>query len=73
VDTGISYSTGFGEWESAIAAGATLDELYKWESNKYPLWFKAKVVAWHNMHVMVELHSSDAVNKKQEAESKRHK
>jgi hypothetical protein len=54
---------GFAEWEAAIAAGATLDELYKWDSGGYTRTFKSKVIAWHNMHSLVELHKSDAAER----------
>lgn len=51
------------EWEAAIAAGATLEELYKWESegiNGYPSWFKARVLVWYERHGQFEAHVSDA-------------
>jgi len=70
VDTGISFSTGYGEWEAAIAAGATLEELEKWDRGLYPVGFKAKVVAWYGLHSLIELHSNDAVARKQAQDAK---
>jgi len=58
IDPHISYSVHFSEWEAAIAAGATLDELARLE--KYPKRFRAKLVAWHGYHKAVDLHAQDA-------------
>lgn len=58
VDPHISYSVHFSEWEAAIAAGATLDELLHLE--EYPKKFRAKVMAWFGYHKLVELHAQDA-------------
>jgi len=73
VETGIAYGQGFSEFEAAIAAGATLDELLKWEQGLYPNQFKAKVVAWYNLHKLIELHANDAVARKQDREMHRGK
>ena len=51
----------YAEFDAAIAAGATLDELYKLEQGEYPKKFRARVVAWHNLHKAIEGHSNDAV------------
>jgi len=58
VNPHISYSVHFSEWEAAIAAGATLDELLKLE--EYPKKFRAKLIAWYGYHKLVELHAQDA-------------
>lgn len=55
--SGITYSASFGEWEAAHGAGL---DLWKWESNEYPYWFKARVVAWWYDHIQVENHRADA-------------
>lgn len=63
VDPKISRSQKLLEWEAAIAAGATLDELYKWETmgqEGYPSWFKARVLVWYQRHQQFESHSADA-------------
>jgi hypothetical protein len=60
---------GYNEWEAIIAAGATLDELQKWDAGGYPISFKAKVIAWYNLHKLVELHASDAVSRETERRS----
>lgn len=60
----------FAEWEAAIAAGATLDELYKWETGGYPKPFRARVIAWHNLHNLVEAHKNDAAAEKVKSRSK---
>lgn len=48
----------FLEWEAAVAAGAGLDELMKLE--QYPSWFRGKLVAWHELHNLVQTHQQDA-------------
>ncbi len=60
VDPHISFSMGFQEWEAAIAAGATLDELLKWDQRGYPKEFMAKVIAWYQNHTLVKAHLEDA-------------
>ncbi len=62
VDPHISYSVHYSEWDAAIAAGATLDELLRLE--QYPIMFRAKLIAWHNYHRAIEMHAQDAVNRK---------
>lgn len=58
---GIDASQGFWEWEAAIAAGATLDELLKWEKiGGYPPLFKAMVMVWFERHRLFESHVEDA-------------
>lgn len=64
VDPHISFSMGFLEWEAAVAAGATLDELVKWEERSYPKQFMAKVVAWYQYHCLVKTHQEDAARPK---------
>ena len=61
VDPHISYSRSFGEWEAAVAVGL---DLWKWENNEYPRWFKARVLAFHKCRNLIELHSQDAVARK---------
>lgn len=63
MDTGIQTGMGFAEWEAAIAAGATLEDLHKWDTGLYPRSFKVKVIAWYNMHSLIELHKSDAIER----------
>ena len=46
------------EFEAAVAAGATLDELLRLE--QYPKRFRAKLIAWFGYHRLVELHAQDA-------------
>lgn len=65
VNHGITHSSSFLSWEAAIAAGATLTELYEWDrTNKFPSPFKAKVVAWYMRHTDVEAHMADAAQPK---------
>ena len=62
VDPHISYSIHFSEFEAAIAAGATLDELLRLE--EYPKKFRAKLMAWYGYHKLVELHAQEATMRK---------
>jgi len=58
-------------WEAAVAAGATLDELARLD--QYPVQFQALLVAWHQKHMLVELHTADAVNRAADRRAKRKK
>jgi hypothetical protein len=60
IQTGISYAQSFAEWEAAAAAGL---DLWAWESGRYPASFRARVLAWHQAHKLVELHGQEAVNR----------
>jgi hypothetical protein len=50
----------FTEWEAGIAAGL---DMYKWETNEYPRWFKIKTIAWYRLSRLVDTHTKDAVNR----------
>ena len=60
VDPHITYSVHYSEWDAAIAAGASLDELSRLD--QYPKDFRAKLIAWHGYHRAIEMHSQEAVN-----------
>ena len=68
IDPQISYSVHFSEFEAAVAAGASLDELMRLE--EYPKKFRAKLIAWFGYHKMVEMHAQDAVSAKTRARGK---
>lgn len=57
VNSGISYSMLFSEWEACHGAGL---DLWRWENNQYPIEFKAKVIAWWELHNLVSIHNQDA-------------
>lgn len=57
-------------WEAATAAGASLDELEKLEDGGYPVWFQAKLIAWHQLHRIVEQNKQDAVSRVMERRAK---
>ena len=42
----------FAEWEACHAAGC---DLWRWYNNEYPRDFKARVMAWHELHTLVGL------------------
>jgi hypothetical protein len=60
INTGLAKSQRLVEWDAAIAAGATLDELMKWEDGGYPPWFKALVMVWHERKILAENHAEEA-------------
>mgnify|MGYP001158989645 FL=1 len=47
----------FAEWEAAVAAGLNL---WDWDQNRYPKQFKVKVLAWYELHNLVQAHIEDA-------------
>lgn len=57
VRPGITYAASFAEWEAATAAGV---DLWRWETGGYPPAFKARVLAWHLLHRLVDLHGESA-------------
>jgi hypothetical protein len=63
------------EYEACIAAGeSTWRWEQKWDPVKrtgFPMWYKANILAWHSMHKLKEVHSSDVVATIQERESKK--
>ena len=64
VNSGIKFKMEFEGWEAAVAAGATLDELYKWYDGKYDRMFKAHVIQWHRDHKLIKAHEQDATRPK---------
>jgi len=64
---GIKYEYPFFEYEAAAAAHL---DLWRWEENEYPNWFKAKVMAWYKLHGMIEAHIADAGRKYAEAKAR---
>lgn len=72
VNTQIEYSLGFLEWEAAIAAGATLTELYDWwRGERFPPRFKTHVIAWYKLHELVQLHAEAAARETSERKARR--
>ena len=63
MDTGISYSGMYSEWDACLGCGL---DLWMWESNVYPKWFKVYVIAFHNMRTLISLHTEEAVSKESE-------
>lgn len=63
VETGISYSLRYSEWDACVSCNL---DLWAWETNMYPKWFKEYVVAFHNLRRTVSLHTEDAVAQQSE-------
>lgn len=40
-----------------------------WETNVYPAWFKAYVIAFHNVKQLIELHTNESVAKESESKA----
>ncbi len=70
VNTGIRYSLSFEQYEAVKAAGL---DLWKWENNEYPKWFKAKVIAHHRLTGLIENNRNDAVAKDAKRKAKKRK
>lgn len=72
VRTGVEFGNiSYPLWDAAIAAGATLEELQRLDDGVYSSRFQAKLVAWHKLHQLIELHSHDAAMRKAEKEAKK--
>ena len=60
VNTGVTYSMEFQEWEAATEANLNL---WDWYCGLYSNLFKAKVVAWYQNHREIQTHVQDKVNR----------
>lgn len=56
LDPGIQYAQSFAEYECCLGLGL---DIYKWEKNEYPTWFKAKAIAFYNLHSMINAVKND--------------
>jgi hypothetical protein len=54
-----------------VAAGATIRDIYAYETGEFPDWFIAKIVAWNRGRVQVSSNTEDAVARKMKADSKK--
>lgn len=70
INSGITYSNSFLELEAVAEAGL---DFYKWTNDEYSVRFKARVIAWYNMHNLIKVHSQDAEAKEMEKERRKHK
>ena len=68
IKTGITETPAMTEYEAVVAAGL---DLWKWEQQEYPTWFRANVLAWHTGHVLKEIHSQDVVSSVMESKRKK--
>lgn len=57
----IKASMEFSEWEACHAAGC---DMWRWYTGEYPREFKTRVLAWHELHMLVSLHAQDAAIRK---------
>ena len=60
-DPHINHSIKFAEYEACVAAGL---DLWQWVNRKYPKQFMADVVAWYQLHGLVDSHRQDAARPK---------
>lgn len=66
VNPRITSSIVFTLWEAGVAAGATLEELIRLDAGVYGNKFSARLIAWHNLHILVDINQKDAVNRASE-------
>lgn len=62
MEAGISFSMEYLEWDAAIAAGATMDELESLPKRSPA--FRAKLIAWNEAHNLIAMHQDDAARQK---------
>jgi hypothetical protein len=60
INSGITYSQSYQVFDAAIAAGATLNELKDLVGGKYPNWFQAVLISWHDNHGAITMHQEEA-------------
>jgi len=61
VSAGIEASLDYIGFDAAVAAGLDLE---KWDAGGYPRHVMARVIAWHKLKGLVEMHSQDAAIRK---------
>jgi len=49
------------EWDACVEAGC---DLWDWACNKYPVWFKSRVVALNRLRKHVSAHAEEAAYEK---------
>lgn len=67
---GIRTPLRFRGLQAAVWAGATLDELQKWEMGRYSPRFKAKIIALYNLEHLIKAHVEDEKAKEIDRKSK---
>ena len=57
INPNIGWSLLYEEWDACVETGCNL---WDWASNKYPAWFKNKVVALARLRRYVSAHAEEA-------------
>lgn len=70
VNPHISYNLSFLEWDTCVSLGL---DLWRWADGKYPRWFKAKAIAFHNMRQAISSHKEDAMSREIDKKSRKAK
>lgn len=60
LNVGIGYSVSFEVFDSAIAAGANIEDLWKIDNGEYPPAFIAKLIAWNRGRKLIDNNVEDA-------------
>lgn len=66
VSAGIEASLDYVSFDAAIAAHLDVE---KWDAGGYPRHVMARVVAWHKLTSLIEMHQADASIRRQKGKS----
>jgi len=61
VNPNIGWSLLYEEWDACVETGC---DLWAWASNKYPVWFKNRVMALSRLRKLVNVHAEEAAYEK---------
>lgn len=68
VDTKISYSLAYEEFDACIAVGLDLE---KWQEGGYSKELKAQAMAWHRLKKLIRAHTDQALLDKAKRDRKK--
>ena len=70
VNTGITHSSYFGEWDACTSAGLDIE---KWLLGQYPQWLKEHAIAFVRAKGLIELHRHQELDKAADREQRKNR
>jgi hypothetical protein len=68
VDTGITYSPYYGEWDACLECNLSID---KWVLGRYPTWLKEHAIAYSRAKTSIEMHRQQEIDRASEREARK--
>jgi hypothetical protein len=70
VNTGITHSQYYAEWDACITAGLDIE---KWLGGEYPTWLKEHTISYVRNKGLIELHRQQEMDKAAEREARKNR